>query len=174
MPILARTRQFPRIYYILGAFAVSLFAVGCGKEEVAAEDEKSPPVQSETAGPTTADNVSPEVLTAAYRASAEALGMRDESDPNAGYFLYFDESTGSLYRLSFHGIDLAFLPEVGPILKETTEDGELRIESTLYKDDLIWIEVIRILDSDELERETAIEERIQQIQETFEKQLREE
>ena len=160
-----------RIHCIIGAFAVLLFAAGCGNEEVVAENEESAPAPSETAGATTADDVSPEVLIAAYRGSAEALGFRDESDPNARVFLYFDESTELLYRLSFHGIDPAFLPEVGPILKEPTEDGDVRIESTLHKDSVIWIEAVCVIPGDQADQQGVIEDRIRQVQESFAKRL---
>lgn len=156
---------------LLGGFLV--LATGCGKEATVAEDGVSPSGQAGERSLAPAEPASPETILAAYRASAEALGLRDESNPALGAYLYLDEATELLYRLSFHGIDPSLLPEVGPVIKRTTDDGDRMIEATIHADAVIWIEAVSVLSGTRATQEAATEERIRQLQDAFAKELQE-
>lgn len=154
---------------LLGGFLV--FATGCGRQEPPSATTteptplRTPPANaSETA-------FTPEEILAAYRASAEALELRDESNPSLGTYLYIDEATELLYRLSVHGIDPALLPEVGTIFKRTTDDGDPMIEATIHADAAIWIEAVSVLSGTRAKQEAATEERIRQLKDAFAKEL---
>jgi hypothetical protein len=157
---------------LLGGFLLML--CGCGKKATATGDEAATSGQAEENDAAAVERSSnPEAILAAYRASAEALGLRDESNPDLGAYLYFDEATELLYRLSVHGIDPAMLPAVGTVVKRTNEDGDRMIEATIHADAVIWIEAVSVLPRTPANREAAAEQKIQQLQEAFAKYLRE-
>jgi len=123
-------------------------------------------------GPLAADETgaTTEQLIAVYRAAAEELGLRDASDPRSNIYLYFDEQTELLYRLSFHGVDPGLLPETGIVMKRTNEDGLRVVEISLYKNATIWVETICIFPPDE-KREAQTEARMGELREIFDRKL---
>lgn len=163
-----------QVFLKIGTVAALFLVAGCGQETGVAADQKSPAARVETTTVTSAENASPEDIVAAFRGSADSLGLRDESDPGAGVYLYIDETTELLYRLSVHGIDPAFLPEVGPVLKRITDDGYPMIESTIYADAVIWIEAVSVLSGHRAGLEEATKTRIRQIHDAFARHLQEE
>jgi len=155
-----------------GVIAILLVA-GCGKEPVVEQDEKPPKGEEVVELAKTVVNLTAEEVVAAFQTSAESLGLRDESDPATGVYLYFDEATELLYRLSVHGSDPSLFPEAGNLTKRTNEEGSLVIESTIHVDELIWVEAVSVLSGTPGDRVAETEKRIIQIQNAFAKALQE-
>jgi len=158
--------------YRSGILLVALCFAASGQEP-AVEGETAPRVETANHQTGEVENPGPEEIIAAYRASAETFGFRDESDPDKGVYVYLDEATELLYRLSIHQFGTSFLPEVGMLSKRENEDGYLVIESTIHASELIWVEAVSVLSEARAEQVTATETRINELHEAFAKALEE-
>lgn len=157
---------------LLTLILAGFFFAGCGKDPAVEEEE---PLREKNGidEPGVAEHSRPEEIIAAFQASAESLGFRNESDPSTGVYLYFDEATELLYRVSLLQLPTGFLPEVGTLSKRTNEDGFQVIESTIYASELIRVGAVSVLSGDRADRGPATEKRMRQIQKAFAKALRE-
>ncbi len=151
----------------------SLFIVGgCGKDAEAPGEATQATSGKAEVKKAKGKSIDPEVVIAAYQASAASLGLRDESFPEQRLYLHLDEPTEVLYRVTVHGLDRKLLPEVGPIRKRPSGPGLRLIESTIYADETLWVEALSTFaDSDPTDGATQ-EARIQEIHEAFARELK--